>query len=198
MNYQRLYNNIIAKAKERALGSEVYTETHHIIPRCMGGTDSSDNLVDLTFREHFIVHWLLCKIYPDVWKLYFAFFQMTKKHTQERIVTSRQFEIARQALSEGAKLRYELGLYPRKTIEGRKRLSEKMVGDKNPMRRFPEKNRTARPHVVVFEDGSSKEYLYGKLGYEDLNIPRSTWIWAVRKCLPIPKYNIKKIYKLEG
>ena len=41
MNYQRIH------------------DAHHVIPRCLGGTDDKSNLVELTAREHFIVHKLL-------------------------------------------------------------------------------------------------------------------------------------------
>lgn len=35
------------------------TETHHILPRCMGGTDAPENLVNLPVRVHFVAHVLL-------------------------------------------------------------------------------------------------------------------------------------------
>ncbi len=70
MNYQRIYNQIIEQAKTRQL--EGYTEKHHIIPRCIGGSNSKNNLVKLTAREHFICHVLLCEIYPDNKKLKYA------------------------------------------------------------------------------------------------------------------------------
>lgn len=38
-----------------------YTETHHILPKCMGGTEQQKNLVVVTAREHFILHALLPK-----------------------------------------------------------------------------------------------------------------------------------------
>lgn len=62
MNYERIYNQIIERGKQRLL--EGYGENHHIIPRCMGGADTQDNIVRLTAREHFICHWLLVRIYP--------------------------------------------------------------------------------------------------------------------------------------
>lgn len=34
----------------------VYYKSHHIIPYSLGGTDSFENLVLLTAREHFIFH----------------------------------------------------------------------------------------------------------------------------------------------
>lgn len=40
-----------------------YTETHHIVPRCLGGTDEADNLVELTAEEHLCAHLLLTRIY---------------------------------------------------------------------------------------------------------------------------------------
>lgn len=63
MKYKKIYSQIIERAKYRVL--EGYKETHHITPRCMGGTDEKDNLVDLTAREHFICHLLLTRIYPE-------------------------------------------------------------------------------------------------------------------------------------
>ena len=38
-----------------------YYESHHVIPRSMGGSNRNDNLVNLTSREHFICHLLLTK-----------------------------------------------------------------------------------------------------------------------------------------
>ena len=59
--YNRWYNTITERARNRVL--DAYTETHHIQPRSLGGTDDKNNLVDLTAREHFICHWLLTKMY---------------------------------------------------------------------------------------------------------------------------------------
>lgn len=62
MNYQRIYDSIISRGQTRIF--EGYTEKHHIVPRCMGGTDDTFNLVSLTPEEHYICHLLLVKIYP--------------------------------------------------------------------------------------------------------------------------------------
>ena len=71
MNYEKIYNQIIDRAKIRVL--EGYKEIHHIIPRCVGGTNDKDNLVTLTAREHFICHWLLVRMYPDNNKLWLRY-----------------------------------------------------------------------------------------------------------------------------
>ena len=70
MNYFRIYNSIINRAKTRIL--EVYSENHHIVPKCMGGTNCKTNLVRLTPEEHYLAHQLLVKMYPDNKKLVYA------------------------------------------------------------------------------------------------------------------------------
>lgn len=74
MNYKNIYENLIERGKNRTFLS--YSERHHIIPRCMGGKDSKDNLVELTPEEHYLAHQLLVKIYPENFKLVFAVHRM--------------------------------------------------------------------------------------------------------------------------
>lgn len=59
--YEKWYASITNNAKDRTI--DVYTETHHILPRSLGGSDDASNLVKLTAREHFVCHWLLTKMY---------------------------------------------------------------------------------------------------------------------------------------
>ena len=59
--YEKWYCGIIETARNRKINE--YTETHHILPRSLGGSDTSDNLVELTAREHFMCHWLLTKMH---------------------------------------------------------------------------------------------------------------------------------------
>lgn len=75
MNYQRIYNQIINQAREEnrvKVKGGVYYESHHIIPKCLGGNNSKKNLILLTAREHFICHLLLVEIYPENQKLQYA------------------------------------------------------------------------------------------------------------------------------
>lgn len=57
------YDILISKAKGRK--KFPYSERHHILPKSMGGQDSSDNLVYLTPSEHYRAHFLLWKIYQN-------------------------------------------------------------------------------------------------------------------------------------
>lgn len=75
MNYTKHYNLLIERARNRTITG--YTETHHVVPKCMGGTNDGYNLVELTPEEHYVAHQLLVKIYPLNRKLIFAASAMT-------------------------------------------------------------------------------------------------------------------------
>jgi len=62
MNYSKIYDNLILDARVNPK-SDDYKETHHIIPKCLGGSDLPENLVRLTARQHYLAHWLLYKIH---------------------------------------------------------------------------------------------------------------------------------------
>lgn len=47
-------------------------EYHHIIPKCIGGTDEKNNIIKLGYREHYISHYILAKAFDEK-KLWFAF-----------------------------------------------------------------------------------------------------------------------------
>ena len=132
MNYEKIYNQIVERAKNRVL--DCYTESHHIIPRCMGGGDEKENLVTLTAREHFICHRLLVQIHPDNNKLKFALWAMCnmKSKRQSRYVpSSRVYESIKieviKLISEkkkGVKLSEEHKRKTSETLKGRKRPQE--------------------------------------------------------------------------
>jgi hypothetical protein len=97
MNYQKIYNKIVERAKNTI--REGYLERHHIVPKCLGGSDDSSNLVLLTAREHYLCHWLLAKQTNDK-RLWLAFSMMSvtsDKH--QRIKNGRLFERAKIARS---------------------------------------------------------------------------------------------------
>ena len=70
MDYQKHYNALIMRAQNRTILD--HTETHHIIPRCLGGDNKKSNLVELTPEEHYIAHLLLVKIHNDARLVYAA------------------------------------------------------------------------------------------------------------------------------
>ena len=61
--YQKIYWKLIEKRRAYPLNkTDYYCESHHIIPKSLGGSNDKDNLVLLTAREHFVAHLLLSKI----------------------------------------------------------------------------------------------------------------------------------------
>jgi len=76
MNYKKIHDSIILRAKTRIIDG--YVEKHHIIPRSMGGSDENDNIAILTPEEHFLIHVLLVKIYPNQKSLIVAVLKMTQ------------------------------------------------------------------------------------------------------------------------
>lgn len=67
----------------RALGRTLqgYRERHHVIPRCMGGGDAAENIVELTAEEHYVAHQLLVKMHHGVVGLTLAAVRMAKQCT---------------------------------------------------------------------------------------------------------------------
>jgi len=91
VDYEKTYNSIVKHAKNREL--KQYKEQHHIVPKCLKGTDSPENLVYLTAREHFIAHLLLTKIYPSSKKLKYAAWAMANQTSRRGYkVSARTYE----------------------------------------------------------------------------------------------------------
>lgn len=82
MNYRLHYEKLIERSRSRKIDG--YTEKHHIVPRCLGGTDEKVNIAILTPEEHFVAHQLLIKLYPGNRDLIYAAQLMTTHHTEAR------------------------------------------------------------------------------------------------------------------
>ena len=110
MDYQKIYYNLI----KREITREGYVEKHHILPRCLGGLDNKENLVNLYPEEHYLAHLLLCKIYPGNQKLLYAAMNMTTGSM----------------INKGKRNNKAYGWL-------RRQYAESMSGDNNPNRRDP-------------------------------------------------------------
>ena len=133
MNYQAIYNSLIERGKHRTL--EGYSEKHHIIPRCMGGNNDSENLVKLTAREHFIAHRLLVKIHPEIHGLKNAVWRMCNGNNSRRNYgsTSRVYEFVKTERSKRLSLLLKgkpTNRFP--SAETRAKMSAKRKGKKRP------------------------------------------------------------------
>lgn len=89
---------LVSQSKERGLDKTAlssYYESHHIVPKCLGGSDEEDNLVLFTPREHVIAHRLLWKANPDNIKLMWAYARTINSNSG--ILNSRQVEKLKEA-----------------------------------------------------------------------------------------------------
>ena len=213
MDYAKIYEILCKRGQEeRKLD---YSETHHIVPKCMGGKDDKNNLTVLSAKEHYIVHALLTKMYPNDSKIQYAYVMMSvvNEH-QQRVVSSRHYEKAaaiRSALmikdnpmkkesvvkkmSNTRKKLFAEGklINPMHTDSAKKKISEHMKKN-NPMTRFPEKNHTVKRTVVHYQDGTIKEFKMKKEFMETL-----TGLTHMQKRYKIDKNDLKEygIIKVE-
>lgn len=143
MDYKRQYDLLMEKARQRGK-VEGYKERHHIIPRCMGGSNKKENLVELTAREHYVAHRLLWMAYRTR-AMATAFHMMTRsQHLHQRKFTNRQYETARIAVSEASKGRTVSEETRRKLSEASKNISEetrKKIGEAGKGRTVSEETR---------------------------------------------------------
>lgn len=116
--YTRWYYQIIDQARFRPITG--YTESHHVIPKCIGGKDTKDNRVILTAREHALCHWLLTKMTSgtDRGKMFYALRALV---VMKSPVQNRFSKVPTKTI---AKAREEASAYSSKVQSGRKRSQE--------------------------------------------------------------------------
>ena len=118
--YTKWYFNIIRNANP----TTSYVEKHHIIPKCIGGSDHRENIVSLTAREHFVCHLLLTKMTTGKVKQAMCwavgkFAQVNKN--QQRNFTSWEYQKIRENISFARTGK-------KHSDESRKKMSEKAKG----------------------------------------------------------------------
>lgn len=140
MNYQFHYNTMMNRARNRS-APEGYVEIHHVLPRCLGGSDEPENLVILTAREHYVAHQLLVKMNPGNYGLSYAAMLMTRIGKSQGRVSNRYYEWLKRRFS---KLQSELmkswlkeNVNPSERESVKQKRREAWLGDKNPSFKKP-------------------------------------------------------------
>ena len=171
MDYKKIYDSLISRGKTRIL--EGYFETHHIVPRCLGGCDDLENLVKLTPEEHYIAHQLLIKIYPNNYKLIRAAVMMIPNRPSNKLYgwLRRKFSIA-QSKSQSGKNNSQYGskwIHNPLTKESKKIKGEVEDGW------FLGKYKSPKPKVISKKEQKINQtrvlynnyhQIYNKLGFE--------------------------------
>jgi hypothetical protein len=149
MDYKRIYDSFIADRLNKQPSKPVYFERHHILPKCLGGSDVEENMIRLSPEDHFFAHLLLAKIHGG--KLWHALVAMTilvggRKKSDAYLKRSRKMF---------HKARIEAGKVHSSIMKGR------FVGDKHPMYGKPcselAKQKTRERHAAGNHPMSSQE-----------------------------------------
>lgn len=139
MDYKLIYDSLMEKARNRGKLPRGNVESHHVIPRCMGGKDGE--VLDLYLREHFIAHLLLTKIYPENIKLKYSFVMISSNNKiTKKIINSRLYYKIKEEWINSIKgennplfgrdrFKEKNSFYGKKhTEESRKKMSENLKG----------------------------------------------------------------------
>lgn len=164
ITYKEFIQNILDTRGRFACDKE-YHERHHIIPKCMDGTDGKDNLIDLFAREHFEAHRLLALENPNNNKLVYAWWAMAhlKDKNQDRVeLLAEEYEEAKKAYSKMCSEKYAGENNPnygrRHTEEERQKISQsrlgKYTGEDNP---FYGKKHTEETRKKMSENSTTKK-----------------------------------------
>lgn len=126
ITYEEFIQNILNTRGRFGCGKE-YHERHHIKPRCIGGTDEEENLIDLYASEHFKAHKLLALENLDNKSLVYAYWMMA--HIGRVEVSAEEYEIARVTYGATQSKRMQ---GTKRSDEAKKKLSQSIKGEKNP------------------------------------------------------------------
>ncbi len=118
--YYRWYLALVARDD-----TDLYTERHHKIPKALGGSKTSENIVRLSARKHFLAHWLLTKCTSGAHQqaMLWALACMSLDLSGKRSLSSWRYARARQAYQLAARGRIA-ALSP----EQRQAYSDRMLG----------------------------------------------------------------------
>lgn len=130
------YIQRILDVRENAKDENEYQERHHIIPKCMGGSNDKDNLIYLYAQEHYYAHKLLALENPEEEVLQYAWWNMCHI-TRDYIVSPDEYSEARNRFAKLASIMnsgensYWWG--KKQSEESNQKRSAKLSKEKNPM-----------------------------------------------------------------
>jgi hypothetical protein len=139
------------RAGSRELVDGEYYETHHKKPTAIGGSNDKNNLVKLTYREHFISHWLLHRIFPENRELAASFHIMAYGKSWRSSRSKRSSYVPSSRTLEEARL---AKVFARKGTKHSEETLEKMRGKRGPI---------TKPRKPISEETREKMRL-AKLG----------------------------------
>lgn len=168
--YLNRYENIVKSEIQRKI--DFNYEKHHIIPKCMGGSNDIINILKCRRRVHFLLHFILNKAFPKNKGLYTAclffkefknsrLYERSKKYQREYMINNNpaKEELVRKKISVGV-LKNNLILTEEQKKSVRKKLSTKTQERiRNKTHNFIENH--------PMNNKETKEYILSKLNSDE-------------------------------
>lgn len=176
------------------------SEQHHIIPKSFDGQDIKENLIYLSYREHFIAHYILAKAFPHhiigccLHKMTLPleyknshFYEIAKQHTR-KIISN---------VCKGSKLMREIGFCTMETVakkneiefllsKGWEFFTRKMDKDKI---KYGKDHQNSKPIYVVEKSNIKNVKYYDNISMAAKDI--NTSISSIYQCCEHNKTSVK-------
>lgn len=146
--YFRIIENSIQNSIRKSKDRPGAVDIHHIIPRSMGGQDLYQNLVELTFADHVLVHFYLFKAFRNE-EMAYAFNLLSNRTSPD------EFE----KFTEDERNQLLSSLQDAKEVFGKRRqlmAKENWSGDKNPSKNKFGKDHHSFGRIVINKNGTNK------------------------------------------
>ena len=144
------YEKFIESRKHRVIPEGVYTESHHILPKCIGGTDDEDNLIELTYKEHILAHIMLAREtkHPSLVNAAWLLIHVCKSSKEYVLIPSPIRESIRRDIKH--------------TEEHNSKISENHVGmlGKHHTNSTKDKQRVAMKGRKIYNNGNEQKYFF--------------------------------------
>lgn len=167
--YTRWYYRIIDKAlAENYTYSTSEHEKHHIVPKSIGGSNKSNNIVTLTFKQHYVCHLLLTKMCLDKEhhnSMMYAFYCMGNKFTHHNHYTSRNFAAVKVKVNE---IRSHRMTGENNPFFGKKHKDSSLrFGEDNSSKRQEVRDKMSSTRKAMLAEDPTKHPSYGKSHSEE-------------------------------
>ena len=165
-SYQTYIQRIL-NSRENIRQKKYYQERHHIQPKCLGRTNSDDNLVYLFAEEHYYAHKLLYEENPHNRDLVYGWHCVSTKKGLK--ISAEEYSYVKQVYSDSLKEFHPSRGVPVKE-EVKKRISETLKGRKDsPATIEKKRQRLLRDNIAKKEEVRKKM----SLNHADFNGEKS-------------------------
>ena len=151
-HFSRYKNFILSRPGRDQTKQEGY-EIHHIIPKALGGGNQENNLIKLTYREHFIAHLMLWMM--ELPTMAYTFFLFSGISYRKQFLTSRQYEFlkksAREDMLSHRKNSYSVGVRRKMSLAKKGKISNRK-GIPWPAKQYESVSRTKSKKVLFVEE----------------------------------------------